>query len=155
MKEGSWQFLKLRNHPDKLIVGKYNGLHLYEKRNGKWQFSKEIKGFSESSRLIAEDDYENLWMAHGYKGIFKIVLNEAKDSVLNYYLYDQSKGFPHTGGIYVDKVQGQVVFITSQGVSAGMDMALWLVGQIHDPDHARLVRKILQYDPAPPYTAEV
>ena len=45
--------------------------------------------------------------------------------------------------------------VTSQGVSAGMDMALWLVGQIHDPDHARLVRKILQYDPAPPYTAEV
>lgn len=45
--------------------------------------------------------------------------------------------------------------VTSQGVSAGMDMALWLVGQIHGPDHARMVRKILQYDPAPPYTAEV
>ena len=45
--------------------------------------------------------------------------------------------------------------ITSQGVSAGMDMALWLVGQIHNPGHARTVRKILQYDPAPPYTAEV
>ncbi|WP_432735762.1 DJ-1/PfpI family protein [Maridesulfovibrio sp. FT414] len=45
--------------------------------------------------------------------------------------------------------------VTSQGVSAGIDMALWLVGQIHDPDHARMVRKILQYDPAPPYTAEV
>ena len=45
--------------------------------------------------------------------------------------------------------------ITSQGVSAGMDMALWLVGQIHNPDHARAVRRILQYDPAPPYTAEV
>ncbi len=45
--------------------------------------------------------------------------------------------------------------ITSQGVSAGMDMALWLVGQIHNPDHARMVRKVLQYDPAPPYTAEV
>lgn len=45
--------------------------------------------------------------------------------------------------------------VTSQGVSAGIDMALWLVGEIHDPDHARMVRKILQYDPAPPYTAEV
>ncbi|WP_027720733.1 DJ-1/PfpI family protein [Maridesulfovibrio zosterae] len=45
--------------------------------------------------------------------------------------------------------------ITSQGVSAGMDMALWLIGQIHAPDHSRMVRKILQYDPAPPYTAEV
>lgn len=45
--------------------------------------------------------------------------------------------------------------VTSQGVSAGIDMALWLVGEIHTPDHARKVRKILQYDPAPPYTAEV
>ncbi|WP_147819936.1 DJ-1/PfpI family protein [Salidesulfovibrio onnuriiensis] len=45
--------------------------------------------------------------------------------------------------------------VTSQGVSAGIDMALWLVGQIHDPDHARMVKKILQYDPAPPYSAEV
>ncbi|BCS88986.1 DJ-1/PfpI family protein [Pseudodesulfovibrio sediminis] len=45
--------------------------------------------------------------------------------------------------------------VTAQGVSAGIDMALWLVGEIHSPDHARMVRKILQYDPAPPYTAEV
>ncbi len=45
--------------------------------------------------------------------------------------------------------------ITSQGVSAGIDMALWLIGELNDPDHAREVRKIMQYDPAPPYTAEV
>lgn len=45
--------------------------------------------------------------------------------------------------------------VTSQGVSAGIDMALWIVGQLHSPDHARDVRKLLQYDPAPPYTAEV
>ncbi len=45
--------------------------------------------------------------------------------------------------------------VTSQGVSAGIDMALWLVGQLHSPDHAREVRRFLQYDPAPPYTALV
>jgi transcriptional regulator GlxA family with amidase domain len=45
--------------------------------------------------------------------------------------------------------------VTSQGVSAGIDMALWVVGQLHSPGHAIAVRKILQYDPAPPYTAEV
>lgn len=45
--------------------------------------------------------------------------------------------------------------VTSQGISAGIDMALWLVGQLHSPEHARKVRRYLQYDPAPPYTAEV
>jgi transcriptional regulator GlxA family with amidase domain len=45
--------------------------------------------------------------------------------------------------------------VTSAGVSAGIDMALWLVGQLFDPDLARRVQRRMQYDPAPPYTAEV
>ena len=45
--------------------------------------------------------------------------------------------------------------LTTQGVSAGIDMALWAVGQLHSHKHAREVRRLLQYDPAPPYAAEV
>jgi transcriptional regulator GlxA family with amidase domain len=41
--------------------------------------------------------------------------------------------------------------VSSQGVSAGIDMALWLVGQMHGIDHARLTQHYIQYDPAPPY----
>jgi transcriptional regulator GlxA family with amidase domain len=44
--------------------------------------------------------------------------------------------------------------VTSQGVSAGIDMALWLVGRLHGRDHARMVRRHIQYDPAPPYLAD-
>ncbi|SPE56173.1 Isonitrile hydratase [Streptomyces netropsis] len=44
--------------------------------------------------------------------------------------------------------------ITSQGVSAGIDMALWLIGRIHGRDHARAVRRYIQYEPAPPYLAD-
>jgi transcriptional regulator GlxA family with amidase domain len=45
--------------------------------------------------------------------------------------------------------------VTAAGVSAGIDMALWLVGQIHGAELARTVQHYIQYDPAPPYTAEV
>jgi transcriptional regulator GlxA family with amidase domain len=45
--------------------------------------------------------------------------------------------------------------LTSAGISAGIDMALWLVGQIHDVASARKVQRIMEYDPAPPYAAEV
>lgn len=44
--------------------------------------------------------------------------------------------------------------VTSQGVSAGIDMALWLVGRLHGRDHARTVRSSIQYEPAPPYLAD-
>jgi transcriptional regulator GlxA family with amidase domain len=49
-------------------------------------------------------------------------------------------------------VDGRLV--TSQGVSAGIDMALWLIGRIHGRDHSRAVRRYIQYEPAPPYQAD-
>jgi len=48
---------------------------------------------------------------------------------------------------------GQVV--SSQGVSAGIDMALWLIGQLRSPEHARTTQRYIQYEPAPPYSAAV
>ena len=45
--------------------------------------------------------------------------------------------------------------VTAAGVSAGIDMALWLVGQIYGIDVAREVQRGIEYDPAPPYAAEV
>ena len=40
--------------------------------------------------------------------------------------------------------------VTSQGVSAGIDMALHLVARLASPDRAREVKRYMQYDPAPP-----
>ena len=45
--------------------------------------------------------------------------------------------------------------VTSAGVSAGIDMALWITGQMFTPSFARKVQRGMQYDPAPPYSAEV
>ena len=41
--------------------------------------------------------------------------------------------------------------VTSAGVSAGIDMSLWLVGQLYGEDHARQVQLVMEYDPAPPW----
>lgn len=48
---------------------------------------------------------------------------------------------------YVDS--GDVV--TSAGVSAGIDMALHLVGRLVSPERSAEVRKYIQYDPEPPH----
>lgn len=61
------------------------------------------------------------------------------------------------GGITVVRDARYVVdgnLVTSQGVSAGIDMALWLVGRLHSRQHARAVRYYIQYEPAPPYLAD-
>jgi len=45
--------------------------------------------------------------------------------------------------------------VTAAGVSAGIDMALWLTGQILTPEFARKVQRAMEYEPAPPYSAAV
>jgi transcriptional regulator GlxA family with amidase domain len=45
--------------------------------------------------------------------------------------------------------------VTAAGVSAGIDMSLWLVGQMYDVKHARDVQLMMEYNPAPPYAGIV
>jgi transcriptional regulator GlxA family with amidase domain len=54
---------------------------------------------------------------------------------------------PRPDDRFVDS--GEVV--TAAGVSAGIDMALHLVGRLGSPEQARQVRRYIQYDPEPPY----
>ncbi len=39
--------------------------------------------------------------------------------------------------------------------AAGIDTALWQVGQLYDPACDRQVQHQMEYNPAPPYSAEV
>jgi transcriptional regulator GlxA family with amidase domain len=41
--------------------------------------------------------------------------------------------------------------VTAAGVAAGIDMSLWLVGELFGPQHARDVRRWIDYEPEPPY----
>ena len=54
---------------------------------------------------------------------------------------------PQPNERFVDNGEG----VTAAGVSAGIDMALHLVGRLGSPDRAREVRRYIQYDPQPPY----
>lgn len=45
--------------------------------------------------------------------------------------------------------------VTAEGVSAGIDMGLWLCGQLWGIDVARKTQRAMAYEPAPPYAAEV
>jgi transcriptional regulator GlxA family with amidase domain len=45
--------------------------------------------------------------------------------------------------------EGEIV--TSAGVSAGIDLALWLAGQIGGADRAKVIQLSMEYDPQPPF----
>ena len=43
--------------------------------------------------------------------------------------------------------------VTAAGVSAGIDLALWLVGEIAGPQRAEAIQLVIEYDPHPPFDA--
>jgi putative intracellular protease/amidase len=47
--------------------------------------------------------------------------------------------------------QGRIV--TSAGVSAGIDLALWLAGRIGGDERAKVIQLSMEYDPQPPFNS--
>lgn len=114
--DGAWQGVLLPNHPDLLLVGGYSGLYLLKKINNTWVYQHKIRGFEESSRVMVTDKEENIWIAHGYKGIYKIKLNSTFDAVANSQFYNQQAGFPSSLFLNVFKIEDQILFGTRKGV---------------------------------------
>jgi len=52
--------------------------------------------------------------------------------------------------VVVERRQGKGI-VTSAGVSAGIDLALWLAGRIGGDDRAKVIQLSMEYDPQPPF----
>ncbi|WP_051477635.1 triple tyrosine motif-containing protein [Aquimarina pacifica] len=77
---GVWNFKKIPEHPDWLLLGTYTGLMLLQKENGQWVFKHRISGFDYSARFM--EIYENeIWINHGYKGLFRLNVDKAFSEV--------------------------------------------------------------------------
>ncbi len=113
---GSWIFLALKDQPSKLIEGTYSGLQLYEKIDNHWKLKKKLKGFQESSRVMAQDSNGDLWVTHGYKGAFKLRLSNLMDSIINVSYYGTNKGLPSNRLINVFNIRSELLFTTERGV---------------------------------------
>ncbi len=113
---GGWKYIQLKRDPGFLIGGTYNGLILFKKVGNHWRFVKHVKGFDESFRIFEEDENGDLWMSHGFKGIFKISLNNELDSVFSYKFYTSKNGLPTDYNLNVYKIKNKIIFTSRAGV---------------------------------------
>ncbi|MGB0521787.1 MAG: ATP-binding protein, partial [Flammeovirgaceae bacterium] len=114
----TWTFASLGSkHPKKLLAGTSNkGLILLEKKGGTWQKTKQIKGFDESSRYIAVDATEHIWVSHPYKGVFRMKLTKDLGAVKDIQLFTDADGLPSTTYNFVYQLNGKVLFATAKGI---------------------------------------
>jgi DNA-binding CsgD family transcriptional regulator len=113
--QGVWNFLPLKEKPGYILSGTYSGLIVFKKEGDKVNFSHQVEGFQESSRIMQQDNEGNIWMTHGYKGVYKIKLSEdLKSAEVSF--YGVEKGLPTNLLISVWQVNDRLVFTTEYGV---------------------------------------
>lgn len=100
-----------------IITGSVEGnLFLAEKNNGKWKHQGKITGFNHQMDFLATADDGNLWMTDSGSGVFKILLNAEKDSVLSIRSYGVEDGLPEVQRNRVFRHKSGLVFATAKGI---------------------------------------
>lgn len=113
---GAWTFISPKSYPSYIIEGTYKGLLLHQDNGDQGvSFLRKLKGFDESSRVMQMDEEGDIWMTHGYKGVYRIRLNETLDSV-NYQYYNQQSGLPSNLSINVWKINNRLLFTSEDNV---------------------------------------
>jgi len=113
---GTWTYVPLRGHPDLLLAGDYNGLALFAMEKGRWAFRKRLEGLQESCRILVQDASDDIWVAHPYRGIFRVRLSTDAHKIESVTLYNSAQGFPSNMNIYVFRISNELVFGTEKGI---------------------------------------
>jgi ligand-binding sensor domain-containing protein/DNA-binding CsgD family transcriptional regulator len=113
---GCWKIIPLKSNLGFFALGTYNGISIFNWQNNTLSFVATPSPFKESSRFLEEDELGNIWVAHPYKGLYKIRLNNDLQSVQNVKLFGTKEGLPSQNENYVFNTQQGLSFCTSKGV---------------------------------------
>jgi ligand-binding sensor domain-containing protein/DNA-binding CsgD family transcriptional regulator len=113
---GYWNFLPFYNVlPSSIIIaGNYNGLDFFQYRNNEFISKGNLPGFNESSQFVAIDNNNIIWVAHPYRGIYKIEINETSHPKIK--LYTDKNGLPSYLRNHLFKVKNHIVAATEKGI---------------------------------------
>ncbi len=111
---GAWKFVPL--NADIVAVGHYYGVSLYKRQaNGHLQFFRKVNNFEESARIMLLDQYDNLWISHPYKKVYKLTFN-ADYSQENIKVYSQADGFNSDDRNYVFNINQHCYLTNETGI---------------------------------------
>jgi len=113
--EGHWKIAPLKDRPGYAIKGTYEGFQLYRLEKGQWLFSHKIKGFAESCRTFTQDEQGNIWMCHGNKGLYKIIISDDLQSITTAVNYSTLKGYAPDFFNETTLIDNHVVFSADDG----------------------------------------
>lgn len=99
-----------------MMTGTYSGFQLYRKDGRLWKYEKVVDGFKESARIIAKDKFNNIWVSHPYRGVYKIMLNDDYTSIKGIKNYGKANGLPSDMANYVTKLKDDIYVNGETGI---------------------------------------
>lgn len=113
---GFWNFTPLSNvfPASEIIAGNYKGIQFFKNNGNSFLADLSIPDFTETSRFVAVDNYQNIWVSHPYHGVYKI--SKKENGNYSYKLYDDKSGLPKTINNHIYKVRNQVITATEKGI---------------------------------------
>ena len=112
---GSWKFVETK-HPDVILGGDYQGLSLFKKKYNRWSKIRSIPNFTESSRIFEYENDTTLWMSHGSKGAFRLIVDDEMNIMTDIKHYGEADGFPSNLMISVYSLNGNLIFTSENGI---------------------------------------
>jgi len=111
-----WSFLPFSNVlPSAVILGgDDNGINLIHYADGRFTAQGNIPGYNGYSQFMAIDNNNTVWVAHPYRGVYKIDMNDTAHPRVK--LYTEKNGLPSYLKNHLFKVKNHIVVTTEKGV---------------------------------------
>ncbi|HEV8283042.1 MAG TPA: triple tyrosine motif-containing protein [Chitinophagaceae bacterium] len=112
---GFWTFLPMSNVlPSSLMVaGNYLGLSFFDFNKENF-YKTRINAQFESARFVVVENERTIWVAHPYKGIYRIIIKPDNTTAIK--LYNQDKGLFSSNHNYIFKIKNRIVVSTEKGL---------------------------------------
>lgn len=110
---GGWTIQKVPEHDNLYIQGTYAGLVKFQQINGKWK-TKHMGQTTIPSRFLVFENPYTAWVAHAYKGVYKVNFNKSYDTITKVTNYG-IKGLDSEYNPRVYNLKNDIVFKTNYG----------------------------------------
>lgn len=114
---GVWKVIPIKGKKDKYLACTYTGLYLLEYTRDKFVLSNKIEGFDISGRDIMQGAEPGVfWICHGYKGVYKIKIDEQYKRTVSLEHYTNQNGLPSQYNVNIFRWKQDTVFTTNRGI---------------------------------------
>lgn len=108
---GTWNIKPIKNRPNYLLQGNYNGLSILELKDGRWKYRNSLEGFNISSRFFEFSKDDEIIVNHEYKGVFRLKVDADFETV------ELEEAMESNGwATSLVKFENQIIYATSNGI---------------------------------------